>query len=709
MAKIFDADEIQLNLIRILSGTADPSAGAGVTRTIGSLYARAQAAAVGLWQKLTAPNTGWVQLAQSLAWTSVKDFGATGDGVTDDTTAIQNAINQVAGQGGGVVWFPYGTYLISQLTLNAVVGVQLRGSGGDSVLKWSFNAAGAAGSMITLKGASRANTFENLRFDGSGLTNPAASRENHLLQIGDAASNVIETHVVACFFGGMVANSGDGVSVQGVTGNLVSRIWIRDSVLDGCSRWGIGLRQGIQYLWVIDNYFTNNETDIACVANAADNSDCFQIQGNILNHTGTVQHAMRFEGDAAGLLTRMACAENHILAGFATFSNLQYCQIGDNEIFSGVYASADPVVRIFGVFKDSLFASNIIDRQAGSSAGPCLTVEKSVGAPTQFGVRNNNLLNEIATSNLMTFVDCTRFAATGNMCRSSDAGATSVMAIDVQAVTVALDDCQIIGNGVSAAANLFKAAIRLLANGANVSGVVVMAGNIGNQIDAGLQFEIGGGGGNFTGNLIQAPSNCWNATTTDFVNVGGAGVIPRVGFNAGTFGSQLFSGDGSPEGVVTARVSSMYLRRDGGQATAVYYKESGTGNTGWVGIGGCPIPWGVGDAGTVATALFFVPGYIAAATATEVQASMTRPGTIRNLRVQVAGAGTGAATVTFTVRKNGADTTLTCNLANTATGLASDTTHTFTVVSTDLVSISILKSGAVAAGQTNVIATYELN
>jgi hypothetical protein len=46
---------------------------------------------------------------------------------------------------------------------------------------------------------------------------------------------------------------------------------------------------------------------------------------------------------------------------------------------------------------------------------------------------------------------------------------------------------------------------------------------------------------------------------------------------------KLHTGNGSPENVVIAPVSHLYLRADGGAGTTLYVKESGTGNTGWVG------------------------------------------------------------------------------------------------------------------------------
>ena len=44
----------------------------------------------------------------------------------------------------------------------------------------------------------------------------------------------------------------------------------------------------------------------------------------------------------------------------------------------------------------------------------------------------------------------------------------------------------------------------------------------------------------------------------------------------------VMRGAGSPEGVVTAGMGTMYLNSSGGANTTLYVKESGSGNTGWV-------------------------------------------------------------------------------------------------------------------------------
>jgi hypothetical protein len=49
-----------------------------------------------------------------------------------------------------------------------------------------------------------------------------------------------------------------------------------------------------------------------------------------------------------------------------------------------------------------------------------------------------------------------------------------------------------------------------------------------------------------------------------------------------TYDEGVLSGNGSPEGVVTASVGTLYRRKNGGAGTCLYVKESGTGAVGWV-------------------------------------------------------------------------------------------------------------------------------
>lgn len=60
---------------------------------------------------------------------SAKDFGAKGDGVTNDTAAIQRAIDSRGGLGGSRVYLPAGTYILAPPCLKLPSGTQLFGAG----------------------------------------------------------------------------------------------------------------------------------------------------------------------------------------------------------------------------------------------------------------------------------------------------------------------------------------------------------------------------------------------------------------------------------------------------------------------------------------------------------------------------------------------------------------------------------------------------
>ena len=65
--------------------------------------------------------------ASCFADISVKDFGARGDGVTDDTKAFTAALEAAAKNGGGIVKAPAGTYCIKG-NLNIPTAVTLEGT-----------------------------------------------------------------------------------------------------------------------------------------------------------------------------------------------------------------------------------------------------------------------------------------------------------------------------------------------------------------------------------------------------------------------------------------------------------------------------------------------------------------------------------------------------------------------------------------------------
>ncbi|PPE71807.1 hypothetical protein C3942_21670 [Solimonas fluminis] len=75
-----------------------------------------------------ASRTIYEKLAEQV---SVKDFGATGDGVTDDTAAIQAAVDFVHFTlGGGTVYFPNGVYIVSD-SIQVYSSMTLLGAGAD--------------------------------------------------------------------------------------------------------------------------------------------------------------------------------------------------------------------------------------------------------------------------------------------------------------------------------------------------------------------------------------------------------------------------------------------------------------------------------------------------------------------------------------------------------------------------------------------------
>ncbi len=80
---------------------------------------------------------------------SVKDFGATGNGTTDDTAAIQTACNALYYAGGGTLYFPIGTYALNSNQINCYGHINILGAGRQSVIL-GRTSANNSGRQITI-------------------------------------------------------------------------------------------------------------------------------------------------------------------------------------------------------------------------------------------------------------------------------------------------------------------------------------------------------------------------------------------------------------------------------------------------------------------------------------------------------------------------------------------------------------------------------
>ncbi|MBP1995380.1 cohesin domain-containing protein [Paenibacillus eucommiae] len=164
---------------------------------------------------------------------NVTDYGALGDDAIDDTVAIQNAIDHVNANGGGTVFVPSGTYLVSNLKLYS--NMELKGTGWNSILKQN---GGVYVVSVNPGAEGVGNTKSNIQIkdiqlmDRSG-EGAAFSEHQHILNINAATDVLVDRVKVTGFLGdGIYIGSSNvgGVEVHN------ERITVRNSYIDGVTK-----------------------------------------------------------------------------------------------------------------------------------------------------------------------------------------------------------------------------------------------------------------------------------------------------------------------------------------------------------------------------------------------------------------------------------------------------------------------------------------
>lgn len=261
---------------------------------------------------------------------SVKAFGAKGDGIATDTTSVQNTINFVKAAGGGVVYFPPGTYKIDQaLTLTGVNGVTFRGAGIAATVITSSHATADAFTV---------STCNSLLFEGFRVSHSATST-------GKAFS--LTTCVRPTFLRVETGDASDsGVHRYGIYATTCSGLAIRD-----CHVFAIAADAAAR------GVYANN---------------C----GGISTIGGTIQaiagYAMEFDGDTycASFSTVMGAS----LRFAATLTGIYFTFVGSSITTLSVATATIPFIRMIGAGIDASATSGAV----GAAQTPSLIAGNEV-------------------------------------------------------------------------------------------------------------------------------------------------------------------------------------------------------------------------------------------------------------------------------------------------------------------------------------------
>lgn len=218
------------------------------------------------------------------ALANVRDFGAVGDGVADDTAAIQAAIDSVNKL--GTVFFPNGTYKITD-TLNIVYNdvwqaVNLLGVGSASKIDWR---GGNGKTMLYIRGISGSGWYskqyvEKLQFYGNAFTGDPYSNVT-AIQLGETPQNVVSGICNFTVRDCLIRHTTIGIAVfyesdEGIIeGNYIERF----------TGYGVYNQEGGSGVWITKNHISDGAAASVGIYSSLSSTSIEQniIQGGLIS------------------------------------------------------------------------------------------------------------------------------------------------------------------------------------------------------------------------------------------------------------------------------------------------------------------------------------------------------------------------------------------------------------------------------------------
>jgi hypothetical protein len=176
---------------------------------------------------------------------NIRTYGAKGDG-SDDTIAIQNAINAIKAFGGGTLLIPDGIFTVSSRLLFPS-NIRITGTG-------QLKAANGIPGFIIMGNDDTVNGNENISIDGISINgNRQAATSNTEFDFGIDLRNVQNVYVGNVYISNC---GGDGIYLGKGTANGCRDVVIETSTFDNCNRNGVSVIFGNTIL-INDNTFRN--------------------------------------------------------------------------------------------------------------------------------------------------------------------------------------------------------------------------------------------------------------------------------------------------------------------------------------------------------------------------------------------------------------------------------------------------------------------